>query len=412
MQNIPLAILFILSVFTGCYAIPSYDPQYYGGMAEVSLHQEDAMDDWNGALSEKKISKEKTARKKTSFFNGLTSKKETKDRLELSSWQPDQFYPDNKFFPPEKIESFAVPAKEVPQVSTTVAPALKIISQSDSSLLTVDPVQIQSLSLTNGNIVSDGIRQVNYSVEKDSTFLNPSVFHWKEQTSKAITHLEKEIEKKQKTGSSVSEEQARLRLLYLAVDEHEKAVADLPKDADAISRFWESECRGLSELLNGRSDAKASGIPRIEEAANHFQEGLDSLRRETPIRIRKILFTEAPAPFGLYTEKTNPISAGDQICIYAELENVISKQTKTGEDLSIACSWEITDPKGKSILPLHEQECKTHSGSKLRDIVLNISVNLPEKLLPGEYTFHLTVSDRNNPKDLKETRPLGFRIKK
>lgn len=415
MRKILLLTLFILPVLAGCYTIPSYDPQYYGGMAEVSLKNEEALDEWNGAFTGKKAEKEKSSRRIFPFLSGSAKKKESHEFR-----RPAEFYPDNKFFPPEEIGSITPPVNnKITQISSTVPPALKIIPQTESALLDVDPAQIQSLSLVNNidsgpvnNIDSGPIRQVHYTAETGSSLLNTSALNWKKQTAEAIDHLEKEIQKKQKEGTIAREDQARLRLLYLAADEHEKAIAKDPKNADAISRFWESECQGLSKLLQGTGDAKASGSLQIEEAANHFQTGLDSLRTEAPIRIRKILFTEAPSPFGLYREKEKPITAGETVYVYAELDNVISKAVKNGEDLAIACTWEIRDSKGNSVLPLHEQECKTHSESRLRDIVLNISANLPKDLLPGEYTFQLTVSDRNNPKGFQETQSLSFRTEK
>ncbi len=258
------------------------------------------------------------------------------------------------------------------------------------------------------------IRPVQY-VEKNDDRTNgldsAALEHWKSQTEKAITNLEKKLKEKKDNGLSTHEEEIRLRLLYLATDQYDKAVVCYSDTPEQMQKFWESECRGLAVLLTGNtSGATIGSAANLEQATQLLKNGLEKLQSDVPMTIGKILAVEAPAPFGLYEERTRPYHTGELLFIYAELENVVNKTEDKGEYLSIDCSWELYDKNGKGVIPREVQVCNNRSSSRLRDIVLNISIELPSHLPSGDYILKLAATDRNHNNPTVCTKELPIKI--
>ncbi|MDO5566921.1 MAG: hypothetical protein Q4G59_09720 [Planctomycetia bacterium] len=217
--------------------------------------------------------------------------------------------------------------------------------------------------------------------------------NWKEQTETAIALLEKELAAKKLAGTLTPEEQMRLKLLYLTVNKQAKE--EMPRGKVApVELFWQEQYRGLSVMLGGNTLGGKSDMT-LNQATEHFQRGLDSLRQECPLQVRKALFVQNAAPFGLYQPRQTPFAPGEVVYLYTELENVVSCHTSGGEEIVIDCAWELIDEKGKTIVPVQKETCTSLSESLLRDIVLNISVTLPTDIAKGNYTLELTLIDRH-----------------
>ena len=244
------------------------------------------------------------------------------------------------------------------------------------------------------SVLSNPIRPV--SAEKTVASEKEKSISWKEEAEKAIAHLQKEIEKRKGEGAPVSEQELRLRLLYLAVDEHEKAMRQWKDVPDSMNDFWACECRGLTAFLNGSENQNPAA--KITQAVAHFEKGVEELKGAEPIKIVKCLSVESPAPFGLYKPAPSAVKTGSLIHIYAELENVVNRSEKDGEHLALQCCWMLIDEKGRKISPPRSQHCATRSASRLRDIVLNVSEEIPAKIKTGTYYLRLEAVDLQTDK--------------
>ncbi len=241
----------------------------------------------------------------------------------------------------------------------------------------------------------DTIVKANVKAKQDDIVpaATPPQTNWKEQTETAIALLEKELAAKKLAGTLTPEEHMRLKLLYLTVNKQTRE--EMPRGEIApVELFWQEQYRGLSVMLGGNSLGNKSDVT-LNQATEHFQRGLDSLRQECPLQVRKALFVQNAAPFGLYQPRQKPFAPGDVVYLYTELENVISSHTSKGQEIVIDCAWEIIDEKGNTIVPVQKETCTSLSESLLRDIVLNISVTLPANMTKGNYTLELTLIDRN-----------------
>ncbi|MBQ7110731.1 MAG: hypothetical protein IJO06_05870 [Thermoguttaceae bacterium] len=225
---------------------------------------------------------------------------------------------------------------------------------------------------------------------------------WVEQIKSAIRTLVAERDAKNAAGEDVRRLDARLRLLYLAVDEYDRSIQEIQDDADPLKLFWETERGELETLLQSR-------LEEIDPTfvAERLRAGLDSLSGLCDLQIRKSALVVAPACFGLYEERAEAFQPGETVFAYAELEYVSCRETEEGRLIDVECRWRILNADGSELTPVETQRCSNLSETKLRDVVLNVSAPLPKDLAPGTYLLETEVVDMNRP----DAKPAKERLK-
>ena len=183
---------------------------------------------------------------------------------------------------------------------------------------------------------------------------------------------------------------ARLRLLFLVIGEYERSIQEIQDDSDPLKTFWEKECRGLETLLQNQ-------LEEIDPTfvAERLRSGLDSFSGLCKLQIRKALLVAAPACYGLFEERAEPYRRQETVYAYAELDYVTSVETERGYEINVECRWRLLDKNGGEVMPFETQRCVNLSETKLRDVVLNVSVPLPSTISSGAYQLELDVVDLN-----------------
>ena len=224
---------------------------------------------------------------------------------------------------------------------------------------------------------------------------------WVEQIKSAIRTLVAERDAKKAAGEDVRRLDARLRLLYLAVDEYDRSIQEIQDDADPLKVFWETERGDLEALLQSR-------LEEIDPTfvAERLRAGLDSLSGLCDLQIRKSALVVAPACFGLYEERSDAYRPGEPVFAYAELEYVSCRETEDGRLIDVECRWRLLNADGSELTPVETQRCSNLSETKLRDVVLNVSAPLPNDLPPGTYLLETEVVDMNRPDAKPATKRL------
>ncbi len=224
---------------------------------------------------------------------------------------------------------------------------------------------------------------------------------WVGQIKGAIRTLVAERDAKKAAGEDVRRLDARLRLLYLAIDEYDRSIQEIEDDSDPLKVFWETERGELETLLQSR-------LEEIDPTfvAERLQAGLDSLSGLCDLRICKSALVVAPACFGLYEERSDAFRPGETVFAYAELEYVSCRDTEDGRLIDVECRWRLLNADGSPLTPFETQRCSNLSETKLRDVVLNVSAPLPKDLAPGAYLLETEVVDMNRP----DARPATERL--
>lgn len=228
---------------------------------------------------------------------------------------------------------------------------------------------------------------------------------WIEQVKNAINSLLQEREEHKRLGDDSRVCDARLRLLYLVIGEYERSIQEIQDESDPLRIFWEKECRGLETLLQNQ-------LEEVDPAfvAERLRSGLDSFSALCNLSIRKLLLVEAPACYGLYRERTDPYEPGEALYAYSELDYATSRESDSGFSIDVECRWRLLNSDGTPRTPFETQRCSNASETKLRDVVLNVSVPLPNDLPPGDYLFELEVTDLNASKPEPRVQRLSVRV--
>ncbi len=230
-------------------------------------------------------------------------------------------------------------------------------------------------------------------VEGLSSPITEEEIAWIDQIKNAIQSLLAEREECRKRGDDVRICDARLRLLYLVIGEYERSIQEIEDENDPLRTFWEKECRGLETLLENQ-------LEEIDPAfvADRLRSGLDSLSAFCQLQIRKILLVESPACYGLFKAREDAYLPGETVFAYSELEYVTSRVTEEGFAIDVECRWRLLNADGSPRTSFESQRCSNLSETKLRDIVLNVSIPLPETLSAGYYQLEIQTSDLNAEK--------------
>lgn len=227
-------------------------------------------------------------------------------------------------------------------------------------------------------------------VAKTAAPLTKEEIVWVEQIKNAIQALLRERESIVARNGDPHTCDARLRLLYVVIGEYDRAIRDIQDDSDPLKVFWEKECRGLETLLHNR-------LEEIDPTfvADRLLSGVDSLSCLCPLKIRKALLVKEPACYGLYEATQTVYNEGDVVYAYTELDYVTSRETQNGYCIEVECRWRLLDSYGNIVIPFESQRCVNLSETKLRDVVLNVSIPLLDKMASGSYVLELEVVDRN-----------------
>ena len=247
---------------------------------------------------------------------------------------------------------------------------------------------------------------VERKVESGAAPLTQEEIEWVGQVKSAIQGLLTERRRLEKRGADTRAFDARLRLLYLVIGEYDRSIQEIQDDSDPLKIFWEKECRGLETLLQNQ-------LEEIDPSfvADRLQSGLETLSGLCKIKIRKAALVVAPACYGLYEIHEGEYASGDVVYAYTELDYVTSKETSEGFNINVECRWRLLDSNGKQIIPFESQLCSNVSETKLRDVVLNVSVPLPTQIETGTYVLEIEVVDMNSGEPAASVKRMQLSVK-
>lgn len=213
---------------------------------------------------------------------------------------------------------------------------------------------------------------------------------FKGQLTHTIAALERE------TGGDAAadiERQTRLRMLYLLAGRKEDAlrpIAGLPETQQA---FWSNELFGLAAILD--DDRQPDASRRAAEALTHLEQAQSRLRESGTLLVRNVAFCTEVRSYGITKPfETYQFAPGQEVLLYAELENFKSELTPQGHHTALKSSYEIVNGQGRRVaeheFPLTEEHCR----NPRRDFFIRYFLRLPDKgLEEGKHTLRLSIED-------------------
>ncbi len=203
--------------------------------------------------------------------------------------------------------------------------------------------------------------------------------------------------------------QVHLRLLYLMSQRQEQALTAIPGLEPAEQEYWQQLCWAASNSL----DAKQFPSPRDRAAQSiaPLNTALRRLREQSDLAIRNIAFCEQISYFGNYQKfARDEFTPGQEVLLYAEIENFNTEQTADGEHRTLLRSViDIVGSNGEArwhkTFPATEDRCR----NPRRDYFHNYQFAIPDRLPLGPHTLKLTVVDDLSGKQASYS--LNFLVK-
>ena len=208
--------------------------------------------------------------------------------------------------------------------------------------------------------------------------------------TKMITQLEEAV----RLHPQQMDDQFKLRLLYLATGQKDRAVATFkdvdPVQAEILSALFRTVAGAQNAL---RDPSKEAG--QALGAASDLQRVLSEL---SPVVIWKMALVTAVNSFGDYKAVNPPLfEAGRPIHVfcYCEIGNLHSEPTQDGRLRTfLAAALEVYDPTGKIVWQQKIPQIEDLVYTPRRDFFLPLEIKLPATLSPGEYVLKVTIEDK------------------
>jgi hypothetical protein len=221
---------------------------------------------------------------------------------------------------------------------------------------------------------------------------SPSNETWQQHLGAAIGELERETRDHPQSPDALAN-QVYLRLLDLTAGRRDQALRPIPGISPGEQDYWAKQLFALSVYL----DRQRIGDPtrRAGEASLHLAKAVAALGEQGPLIVRNLAFCTDVHSYGVL-KRIEPaqFKPGQQLLVYAEVENFKSEETAEGFHTSLEASYQILDGQGKRVahddLPHSEEDCQ----NRRRDFFLHYFITLPKTIYEGTYTLDLTIEDK------------------
>lgn len=293
--------------------------------------------------------------------------------------------------PPQAVMQAGAPAGNS-DAGQSVQHALHVVPADERPLHTAEGVS--NSEPQRGTAVEPAIHEAPLEVPAEASASPPAALDWHESLAEAIRGLEA-LTANQGAAADDDLLQARLRLLYLAAgrrDDTMKPISGLPPAED---EFWTKELFGLRTWLD--SEQEPNRQRRATAAAQELNLAAARLGQCGLLTVRNLGFCTKVASYGVYSKfDKDEFHAGQQVLIYAEIENFKSESTDKGYHTALKASYQLFDGRGSRVdgqeFPAADDYCQ----NSRRDFFVRYFLFMPEPLYEGKYTLRLTVEDTLN----------------
>jgi hypothetical protein len=191
------------------------------------------------------------------------------------------------------------------------------------------------------------------------------------------------------------EEQFRLRMMYLADGQDDKALAPAEGMNEEVQEIMQAQ---IKALMSARSSAKRDP----SSWANRQMESIEALRNlvrtRADLRVPRIVLCTAIESFGRY-EPIDPceFKAGEKnrVLVYIEVENFKSEQTAEGKFRTLlSIRQSLLTKSGEEKWSAKDDNIEDLSRQRRNDFYLTVGpLAIPKTLEPGDYAFKIEVED-------------------
>jgi hypothetical protein len=219
---------------------------------------------------------------------------------------------------------------------------------------------------------------------------------WQEDLSAVIAAMESRLREEPGSEAEIAEH-ARLRLLCLVANRRNDALRPIPAVDASMADFWSKELYGLDVLLDAQRVPRTAR--RAAEARHHLGDALVSLGESAALEVRGLAFCREVQSYGSVKRFDKyEFTPGQQLLLYAEVENFTSEETSKGFHTLLKSSYQIFDAGGRRVSEQEPTTIEEYCENPRRDYFIGCGFQLPERIYPGRHTLKLTIEDVNGQK--------------
>ena len=233
--------------------------------------------------------------------------------------------------------------------------------------------------------------------EIDSTFASQSDHdrNWQESLAASIETLQKKLASDESNNDSEAAKlnQLRLRFMLLAAGRSTEATEPIPGESEAMTDFWAGQMFGLGTLMDER---KASAPTRRNALAKYkLSQALQHLGQASDLVVRNLAFcTDVEGFANIKQFDKYEFQAGEEVILYAELDNLKHEETVDGYRTSLEIGYKIFDSADHLIDEQQSSGSQECSPVLRHDFYVTQRIRLPERLYPGRHILKLVVEDK------------------
>lgn len=215
---------------------------------------------------------------------------------------------------------------------------------------------------------------------------------WDAALDRAIEGLSTELSTHPQTTAEAYHH-VRLRLLQLAAGNLNDAAQAAPGLTATEQQYWSNQLLAISTLLDHHTQTDARR--RAAAGGVHLKRAIDELDELGSLTVSNVVFCQEIYGFGAYkpVEKTH-FKPGQEVKLYAEIDNYKSLPTPQGVHTSLATSYKVLDQHGGLVDSGEVPVVNDYCAQRRRDFHIEYTLTLPQRVYPGAYVLELTLTDQ------------------
>lgn len=265
--------------------------------------------------------------------------------------------------------------------------AVQLTSHAEPSPQPVEPKPLP----VRGTTVANRATELPATIQQAS-LEEPTAVDGRVELATAIASLEQEV--KTAPGNTAElQDHLRLRMLMLMSGRVDDSLAPIPGASPTEQDYWSKQLFAISTYLD------ANRVPDTKQRAAgaliHFDAARAKLAELATLQVRNLTFVDSVDGYGLYEpHKNSKFKPGDQVTLYAEVDNYSCESTKDGYRTTLATSYEVVDLQGRRVDGAQFPDVEDLCRNQRRDFHMQYGVALPTRIYAGEYELRLIITDR------------------
>ncbi len=124
------------------------------------------------------------------------------------------------------------------------------------------------------------------------------------------------------------------------------------------------------------------------------REAATRLGEQATLSVKNLAFCTEVTSFGVYKPfAKEEFRAGQEVLVYAEVENFKSRRSEKGYHTALRSSYQILDEHGARVDAQEFDVTEEHCQNLRRDYFLRYHIWMPKRIYGGHYTLQLTIED-------------------